>query len=140
MELQCKMQAKLASKQPTSCHLTILRHLGFQVFTAVVTNVAILWDILLCSPHVNRRFGGKYHLHLQGRNSEAQKPACIHLLHDGFLLSQFSILKIEKVFPSETSVHMRTTRHYLVNRRWQNSILRQFIQFNERGKYHPIIL
>jgi hypothetical protein len=28
---------------------------------------AVFWDVALCSYCVNRRFGGTYHLHLQGR-------------------------------------------------------------------------
>jgi hypothetical protein len=34
----------------------------FEVVTVVVMNVAIFWDIVLCSSYVNRRFGGKYHI------------------------------------------------------------------------------
>jgi hypothetical protein len=30
-------------------------------------NVAISWDMVPCSPYVNGRFGGTYHLHLQVR-------------------------------------------------------------------------
>jgi hypothetical protein len=37
---------------------------GFEVLAAVITNFVIFWDIGLCIPHVNRRFGGKYRLHL----------------------------------------------------------------------------
>jgi hypothetical protein len=40
---------------------------GFEVFTAVTMTSAVLWDV---APHrscVNRRFGGTYRLHLQGR-------------------------------------------------------------------------
>jgi hypothetical protein len=40
---------------------------GFEV-TAVVMKSTIFWDIMPCSPlSVNRRFGGTYHLYLQGR-------------------------------------------------------------------------
>jgi hypothetical protein len=28
---------------------------------------AVFWDVALCRSYVNRRFGGKYRLHLQGR-------------------------------------------------------------------------
>jgi hypothetical protein len=28
---------------------------------------AVFWDVALCRSCENRRFGGKYHLHLQGR-------------------------------------------------------------------------
>jgi hypothetical protein len=37
-----------------------------EALTAVAMNVATFWDIAPCSPYVNRCFGGKYHLHLQG--------------------------------------------------------------------------
>jgi hypothetical protein len=40
---------------------------GFEVFTAVVMKSIIFWDMMPCSPlSFNRRFGGTYHLHLQG--------------------------------------------------------------------------
>jgi hypothetical protein len=41
-------------------------------------NVAILWDVALCSPHVNRRFGGMYHLHLQ-QESRVQQVTRHHV-------------------------------------------------------------
>jgi hypothetical protein len=34
-----------------------------------ITNLAIFWDVEPCSLYVNRRFGGIYHLHLQGWKS-----------------------------------------------------------------------
>jgi hypothetical protein len=41
---------------------------GFEVLTAVVMKNTIFMDITPCSPlKVNRRFGGTYRLHLQGR-------------------------------------------------------------------------
>jgi hypothetical protein len=51
----------------------ILIFVGSEVLTAVVIDATILWDIVSCSPYVNRRFGGKYHLHLQGRKSVEQE-------------------------------------------------------------------
>jgi hypothetical protein len=39
----------------------------FEVFTAVTTKNAVFWDVALCRSCVNRRFGGTYRLHLQGR-------------------------------------------------------------------------
>jgi hypothetical protein len=40
----------------------------FEVFKAVVMKGSIFWDITPCSPlEVNRRFGGKCRLYLQGR-------------------------------------------------------------------------
>jgi hypothetical protein len=41
----------------------------FKVLTAVVMNVTVFWDIASSSLYVNRRFGGKYNLHLQNRKS-----------------------------------------------------------------------
>jgi hypothetical protein len=41
---------------------------GFELLTAVVMKSTIFWDITPCSPlSVNRRFGGTYRIHLQGR-------------------------------------------------------------------------
>jgi hypothetical protein len=36
---------------------------------------AILWDMSACITHVNRRFGGKYHLHVRGRKSAEQETS-----------------------------------------------------------------
>jgi hypothetical protein len=40
---------------------------GFEVFTAVSIKNAVFWDMAPCRSCVNRRFGGTYRLHLQGR-------------------------------------------------------------------------
>jgi hypothetical protein len=50
---------------------------GTEVLTAVVMKSTIFWDITPCSPlSVNRRFGGTYGLHFQGRkNKLSEKPA-----------------------------------------------------------------
>jgi hypothetical protein len=49
---------------------------GFEVFTAVVMKSIIIWDMMPCSPlSFNRRFGGTYRLHLQGRRNRFSKPA-----------------------------------------------------------------
>jgi hypothetical protein len=39
----------------------------FEVFTAVTMKNAVFWDVAPCTSCVNRRFGGKYRLHLHGR-------------------------------------------------------------------------
>jgi hypothetical protein len=47
------------------CHFVLDK-----IVTAVVMKSSIFWDITSCSPvKVNRRFGGTYRLHLQGRIS-----------------------------------------------------------------------
>jgi hypothetical protein len=40
-----------------------------EVFTAVTMKNAIFWDVVPCRSCVNRRFGGTYRLHLQGRKT-----------------------------------------------------------------------
>jgi hypothetical protein len=52
------------------------RHVvGFEVLTLVVMKIVIFLDIASCSPYMNRRFEGKYHLHLQGRKSAEQETS-----------------------------------------------------------------
>jgi hypothetical protein len=40
---------------------------GFEVFTAVTVMDAVFWNVVPHKSCVNRRFGGTYRLHLQGR-------------------------------------------------------------------------
>jgi hypothetical protein len=49
----------------------------FEFLTAGIISAAILWDIASCSEHANRRFGGSYNLHRQGRILAEPN----HLLH-----------------------------------------------------------
>jgi hypothetical protein len=44
-----------------------------EVLKAVVMNFAIFWNIAPCIQYMNRRFGGTYNLHLQGRKSVEQE-------------------------------------------------------------------
>jgi hypothetical protein len=37
--------------------------------------IAIFWDIAPCIPYINRRFGGMYRFHLQGRKSTEQETS-----------------------------------------------------------------
>jgi hypothetical protein len=70
--------------------------------------VATLWNITSCSLYVNRRFGVTCRLHLQGRKSAEQEPACSRWL-TGFLLGWYSTLKMKVISSSETSVYVRGT-------------------------------
>jgi hypothetical protein len=55
-----------------------------------------------------RRFGGTYQLHLQGRRiNRAIKQICFHT---GFSLAYSSILKMEEICSSETSVDTQRSR------------------------------
>jgi hypothetical protein len=54
-------------------------HARFEVFTVVVMKSIIFWDVTPCSLlSFNRRFGGTYRLHLQGRRNNCQQ--CLFLL------------------------------------------------------------
>jgi hypothetical protein len=37
---------------------------------------AVFWDVAPCRSGVNRRFGGTYRLHLQGRRDNIRESAC----------------------------------------------------------------
>jgi hypothetical protein len=76
----------------------------FEVLTAAVTNVAMLWDLAPCNSYVNRCFGITYHSHLHLPN---------HLPNTGSLLVSFSTLKMQVTRSSETSVHILTTQSYI---------------------------
>jgi hypothetical protein len=74
---------------------------------------AIFWDVAPCRSYVNRRFGGKYRLHLQGRKigERGNSVRCLQLsAHAGSSLADFSTLKMEAIRSSETSVHIRSAR------------------------------
>jgi hypothetical protein len=79
---------------------------------------SIFWDITPCSPlSVNRRFGGTYRLHLQGRRIRRARNQCE---------SRWQA-ELEAMCSSETSVDFqRTEQRYipedgtLHNHRWEN--------------------
>jgi hypothetical protein len=41
----------------------------------VVMKIAVFSDVVLCSPYMNRRFGGTYRLNLQGPKSAEQETS-----------------------------------------------------------------
>jgi hypothetical protein len=89
---------------------------GLAVLAAVVTQSGSFWDITPGSPlKVNRRFGGTYRLHLQGRRiSRSRKqqslPPALKLVSCS---AYSSTLKMEAICCSETSVYFqRTTRRH----------------------------
>jgi hypothetical protein len=75
----------------------------------------IFWDMTLYSPlSFNRRFGGTYRLHLQGRRNRFSKPATCHLFARWFAERISSTLKMEAISSSETSVEtQQTTRRHI---------------------------
>jgi hypothetical protein len=84
-------------------------HVRFEVFTAVTMKNAVFWDLGPCRSCMNRRFGGMYHLHLHGRKIRDLPP----LAHSGSSLADFSVLKMEAIRSSETSVHKIYTRRHI---------------------------
>jgi hypothetical protein len=57
-------------------HVDVILFVGFEVFTVVLMKSIIFWDMTACSPlSFNRRFGGTYRLHLQGRKVNSAKAA-----------------------------------------------------------------
>jgi hypothetical protein len=95
-----------------------------------------------CRPYVDRRFGGTYHLHVQGRKSAEQETGlqqvARHLLHAALFT-----LKMEVIHSSETSVHIRTIRRYILeegnlhNYRCQN--LKSYIYYHIRFRIFTAI-
>jgi hypothetical protein len=49
---------------------TVVMLVRFEVFTVVTIEKAVFWDVAPCRYCVNRRYGGTYRLHLQGRRQE----------------------------------------------------------------------
>jgi hypothetical protein len=72
-------------------------------------------DVAPCRYCVNRRFGGTYCPHLQGRNICEWGTSLSRWLqtHSGSSLVDFSPLKMEVIRSSETWVHTRCTRHHI---------------------------
>jgi hypothetical protein len=86
---------------------------GFYVLTAVIMKTTIFRDITPCSTfRVNRRFGGTYNLHLQGRKISRARNQCeIRCKH---LAPASLIVNMEATSYSETSVDFqRTARRYI---------------------------
>jgi hypothetical protein len=87
---------------------------GFQLLAAAVMNSSIYWVITPCSMfEVNRRFGGKYSLHLQGLRTTKDRHQHYVLLATFFTLVSVlvysSTLKMEITHSSETWVHFQPT-------------------------------
>jgi hypothetical protein len=93
-----------------------VKQVRFEAFTAVIMKNVVFWDVALCRSSVNRRFGGIYCLHLQGRRicergssvSSLQPPA-----HAGSPLADSSTLKMEAIRSSETSVDAGSTQRHI---------------------------
>jgi hypothetical protein len=64
--LVCRLQDIRKTQNKIGC-IKLFNEDRFEVLAEVVMRSSIFWDITPCSPaKVNRRFEGKYILHLQG--------------------------------------------------------------------------
>jgi hypothetical protein len=79
------------------------------VFKAVTMKNAVFWDVVPCRSCVNRRLGGMYRLHLQGRKIGERGTSVSKWLQ----LADFCTLKMEAIRSFETSVHTRSTRRHI---------------------------
>jgi hypothetical protein len=70
----------------------------------IMKNV-VFWDVALRRSCVNRRFGGTYRLHLQGRKIRERRTSVARRLQ--------STLKMEAIRSSETSVNTRPTQRHI---------------------------
>jgi hypothetical protein len=52
---------------------SLYNYVRIEVFTAVSMKNAVFWNVALCRSYVNRRFGGRHYLHLQGRKNLGTK-------------------------------------------------------------------
>jgi hypothetical protein len=98
-----------------STHVTVSRRTQRTLPTNLSKN-AVFWSVAPCRYCVNRRFGGTYRLHLQGRKIRERGISLSRWLrtpaHAGSSLADFFTLKMKEIRSSETSVHTRSTwRH-----------------------------
>jgi hypothetical protein len=71
---------------------------------SLIEKIAIFWDVALCRSCVNRCFGGTYRFHVQGRKIRRLQLSA----HTGT-----SIVNMEAIRSSETSVHTRSSQRHI---------------------------
>jgi hypothetical protein len=87
----CRMIGWLVNNELKGvCKEAVVAYVGFEVLTAVVIKSNLFWDITPCSLlEVNRRFGGKYLRHLQGRRIiRVRYHSCAFYLLSRWFLAQ----------------------------------------------------
>jgi hypothetical protein len=117
----------------------------FEVFTAITMKNTVFWDVAPCRYFVNRRFGGTYRLHLQGRrnprvmNQREQlavdwvtvRYTLLTLVHRSWISST---LETEAIRSSETSVNKIPTRRHIP----KDGILQQIFLFSANILCHGV--
>jgi hypothetical protein len=80
---------------------------GFEVFTAVTIKNAFLWDVGPCRSCMNRRFGGTYSLHLQGRKIR-ERGTCVSrwLQPEEDILHKINLVVSFKIFSSANIIRV----------------------------------
>jgi bisphosphoglycerate-dependent phosphoglycerate mutase len=79
----------------------------------------VFWDVAPCRYYVNRRFGGTYRVHLQGRSNSGALNQLEQIAVYSYLLTLVyrswiaSTLKVEAIRSSETSVNKIPTRRHI---------------------------
>jgi hypothetical protein len=101
---------------PSLYSVVITYDVGFEVFTAATIKNAIFWDVAPCRSCVNRRFGGTYPLHLQGRKIRQRETTsyllvpCSQILYpedggDTFIWSVSSHKSTWRHIPEDSILH-----------------------------------
>jgi hypothetical protein len=62
----CKVTFELGIYTNIERMSTKLKHVRFEVSTAVTMMIIIFWEMTPCGSYKNRRFGGSYRLHFLG--------------------------------------------------------------------------
>jgi hypothetical protein len=89
-EHNCLSLPVLTYKQISRYLSSKSNQVGFEVFTAVVMNSIIFWDMTPCSPlSCTRRFRGTYRLHLQSQRNKLIKNQLSSRIICQFLLNLF---------------------------------------------------
>jgi hypothetical protein len=98
---------------------------GFEVSTAVLMNSIIFWDMTPCSSSsFNRRFGGIYRLHLQGRRNKFSKTSKQSLLNHQALINFLRDIKrlVTRYIAYEAFLATQCNDLYLGDRHSENGI------------------
>jgi hypothetical protein len=68
LQYNCQTPSNPLSITHRGCPRSIPGNVGCEVFTAVIMRSTVFWEIAQCSQlKINRRFGGTYPFHIQGR-------------------------------------------------------------------------
>jgi hypothetical protein len=98
-----KKKSKWLPKKKTE--LSTFRKNGNAKLKKIKKNI-IFWNVALCRSWVNRRFGGKYRLHFQGKKNQPPADA-------DSPLADFSTLKTGALCSSEMSVNPGSTQRHI---------------------------